>query len=272
MQDDINAASAYEQCFVPALFHEWAPRVAAAARLEPAQRVLDVACGTGVLAREAASRVGDAGLVAGLDANRGMVTVASRLEPRVQWHAGVAEALPFPDASFDAVLSQFGLMFFSDRARALQEMLRVLAPGGRLAVAVWDSVANMPAYAAEVELLQRVAGASAADALRAPFVLGDPKDLAALFADAGVANVSVGSERGTARFPSLRAMVEADLRGWLPVLGVLLSEEAIADVLAHAPGMLGGFVAADGTVQFETRAHIVTGTKSRSWRRGCTAT
>jgi len=65
---------------------------------------------------------------------------------------------------------------------------------------------------------------------------------------------------GTAKFPSLRAMVEADLRGWLPVLGILLSEEEIARVLAHAPGMLGKFVAADGTVQFETRAHIVTGT------------
>jgi hypothetical protein len=151
-------------------------------------------------------------------------------------------------------------MFFSDRTRALQEMRRVLAPGGRLAVAVWDSVVNIPAYAAEVELLQRVAGAPAADAVRAPFILGDPKGLAALFAGAGVANVGIRTEVGTARFPSLRAMVEADLRGWLPVLGVLLSEEVIARVLAHAPGMLGGFVAADGTVQFETRAHIVTGT------------
>lgn len=260
MRDEIDAASAYEQCFVPALFHEWAPRVVTAARLEPGQRVLDVACGTGVLAREAASRVGGADLVAGLDANSGMVTVASRLEPRVRWRTGIAEALPFPDASFDAVLSQFGLMFFSDRTRALQEMLRVLAPGGRLAVAVWDSVVNIPAYAAEVELLQRVAGASAADAVRAPFVLGDPKGLAALFAGAGVANIDIRTEVGTARFPSLRAMVEADLRGWLPVLGVLLSEEVIARVLAHAPGMLGKFVAADGTVQFETRAHIVTGT------------
>ena len=181
LQPEIDAANAYEQAFVPALFGQWAPRMVAAARLEPGQRVLDVACGTGVLAREAASRVEPTGLVAGLDSNRGMVTVASRLEPRVHWRTGTAESLPFPDASFDAVVSQFGLMFFGDRIRSLREMLRVLVPGGQLAVAVWDSVENIPAYAAEVALLERVAGQLAADALRAPFVLGDPKELASLF-------------------------------------------------------------------------------------------
>ncbi|HEY7518057.1 MAG TPA: methyltransferase domain-containing protein [Methylomirabilota bacterium] len=260
VQADIDAASAYEQLFVPALFRQWAPRVVAAARVQPGQRVLDVACGTGVLAREAASRVGPAGRVAGLDANRGMVTVASRLEPRVQWRTGTAEALPFPDASFDAVVSQFGLMFFSDRIRALREMLRVLRPGGRLAIAVWDDVVHIPAYAAEIALLERMAGRSAADALRAPFVLGDPKALTSLLTDAGVADVALRTEHGTAHFPNVRAMVEADLRGWLPVLGVVLSEDQITGILEQAPSTLHAFVAADGAVQFEMRAHIVTGT------------
>jgi ubiquinone/menaquinone biosynthesis C-methylase UbiE len=263
-QAEIDAANAYEQAFVPALFQEWAPRVVAATRLEPGQRVLDVACGTGVLAREAASRVGPAGLVAGLDSNRGMVTVASRLAPRVQWHTGTAEALPFPVASFDAVVSQFGLMFFGDRVRALREMLRVLAPGGRLAVAVWDSVENIPAYAAEGALLARVAGQAAADALRAPFALGDPQELASLFVNAGVANARVETEHATAHFPNVRAMVEADLRGWLPVLGVVLPEDQIAGILEQAPSMLRSFVTADGTIRFDIRAHIVTGTNGQS--------
>jgi SAM-dependent methyltransferase len=174
----IDAATAYEEFFVPALFQERAPRVVAAAQLQPGQRVLDVACGTGVLAREAAACVGAAGAVVGLDPNPGMLTVARWLAPGVEWWEGTAEALPYPDRFFDAVVSQFGLMFFTDRRQALREMLRALVPGGHLAVAVWDSLANTPAYAAEVAVIERLAGQRAADALRAPFVLGDQQELA----------------------------------------------------------------------------------------------
>jgi len=136
--------------------------------------------------------------------------------------------------------------------------------GGRLAVAVWDSVENIPAYAAEVALLARVAGQAAADALRAPFALGDPKELASLFVNAGVANARVETEHGAAHFPNVRAMVEADLRGWLPVLGVVLPEDQIARILEQAPSMLRSFVTADGTIRFDIRAHIVTGTNGHS--------
>jgi SAM-dependent methyltransferase len=257
----IEAANAYEQLFVPALFREWAPRVADAARIERGQRVLDVACGTGVLAREAASRVGPTGFVAGLDAAPGMLAVATRLAPGIEWRQGTAESLPYADGSFAAVVSQFGLMFFTDRRRALSEMLRVLAPGGHLAVAVWDSLDNTPAYAAEVALLERVAGRRAADALRAPFVLGDREELAALFAGAGVASVAITTQHGTARFPSIRSMVEADLRGWLPVMGVVLPEDQIHHLLKEAEHALGPYVTAEGRVTFDSPAHIVTGTK-----------
>jgi ubiquinone/menaquinone biosynthesis C-methylase UbiE len=90
------------------------------------------------------------GSVSVLDANPGMLAVAARLAPGVEWRQGTAESLPYSDQSFNAVVRQFGLMFFTDRRQALREMLRVLAPGGHLAVAVWDSLANTPAYAAEV--------------------------------------------------------------------------------------------------------------------------
>ena len=262
LQAQIDAAKAYEALFVSSLFGEWAPKVADAAQIRPGQRVLDVACGTGVLAREAASRTGPTGSVAALDPNIGMLSVAKELTPAVDWHQGVAESLPFPDDSFDAVVSQFGLMFFTDRAQALREMLRVLTPRGRLAVAVWDSLDNTPAYAAEVALLERVAGRQAADALRAPFVLGDRSELAALFSGAGVSSVEVTSEHGTAHFPSVRVMVEADLRGWLPVMGVFLAEEQIARMLEEAEPVLAPYVTADGMVVFDSPAHIVTGRKS----------
>jgi SAM-dependent methyltransferase len=261
LQVQIEAAVAYEEFFVPALFQEWAPRVVAAAQVQSGQRVLDVACGTGVLAREAALRVGTAGAVFGLDPNPGMLTVARRLAPTIEWREGAAEALPFPDRSFDAVMSQFGLMFFVDRRKALNEMVRVLVPGGHLAVAVWDSLANTPAYAAEVALLERMAGHRAADALQAPFVLGDKEELFKLFSSVDVAALTITNHHGKAVFPSIRSMVEADLRGWLPVMGVVLPEDQIQHILEEAERILGIYVTPEGKVKFDSPAHIVTCTR-----------
>jgi SAM-dependent methyltransferase len=259
VDEQIAGARAYETLHVPSLFKQWCPRVLDAAGVGRGDRVLDVACGTGVLARDAAVRVGPAGSVAGVDPGHGMLAVAKELAPGIAWRECAAESLPYSDGSFDAVVSQFGLMFFSDRSQALREMVRVLKPGGRLAVAVWDSLEKSEAYAEEVELLQRVAGNAAADALRAPFVLGDKADLIALFEASGVQSVSVETHAGTARFPSIRTMVEADLRGWLPVMGVVLQEEQIDSVLHEAEGALSKYVTADGKVVFNSPAHIVTG-------------
>jgi len=262
LQAQIDSAIAYQEFFVPALFQEWAPRVAAAARIQPRDRVLDVACGTGVLAREVASRNGSSASIAGVDPNPGMLAVASRLAPGIEWRRGRAESLPYSDHSFDVVVSQFGLMFFTDRQRAVREMLRVLIPGGRFAIAVWDRLDNTPAYATEVALLARIAGRRAADALRAPFVLGDRQELEALFASLGRASVAVTTHHGTGRFPSIRSMVEADIRGWLPVMGVVLTEEVIARILTEAEGALSPYLAENGKVVFDSPAHIVAGAKT----------
>jgi SAM-dependent methyltransferase len=261
LQAQIDAANAYESLFVPALFGQWAPKVADAAQVQPGQRVLDVACGTGILAREIAPRIGSAGRVVGVDPSPGMVAVAKQLAPAIEWREGVAESLPFPDQSFDAVVSQFGLMFFTDRRQALREILRVLTPGGRLAVAVWDSLDNIPAYASEVALLERTAGRQGADALRAPFVLGTRKDLATLFSEAGATSAELTTHRGTAQFPSVRTMVEADLRGWLPVMGVILSEDQIGRILQEAEQALSSYATADGRATFHLSAHLVTARK-----------
>lgn len=260
-QAQIAAAEAYEALFVPALFEQWAPRVADAAQIQPGQRALDVACGTGVLARELASRTGAAGRVVGIDASPGMVAVAQNLAPAVEWREGNAEALPFPDQSFDAVVSQFGLMFFTDRHQALREMLRVMVPGGRLAVAVWDALDSMPAYASEVSLLERSAGRPAADAVRAPFVLGSRPELAGLFEESGVTSAEITTLHGTAQFPGIRSMVEADLRGWLPMMGVNLTEDAIGRILQDAERALSIYATAGGRAVFQLSAHLVTAQK-----------
>src|SRR5690606_14251013 len=104
----------------------------------------------------------------GLDRNEGMLAVARREAPGIEWRAGRAEALPFLDGAFDAVVSQFGLMFFEDRVAALREIWRVLRPGGRMALAVWDALDNIPGYAAMVVLRRRLFGDRIANELRAP--------------------------------------------------------------------------------------------------------
>ena len=259
LQMQIEAAQGYENLLVPALFAQWTDFVLDAAQIRTGYRVLDVACGTGVLARKAAEHVGSSGFVAGVDPDPGMLAVAERLKPTIEWRQGLAESLPYPDGSFDAVVSQFGLMFFSDRHKALEEMVRVLASGARITLAVWDAIENISAYASEVELLNRLAGANAANAVRAPFVLGEKKELMAMFEDARLASIEIMTFNGTARFPSVRTMVEADLRGWLPVMGILLDEEQIQIILTEAESDLNRYVTSRGTVEFDITAHIVTG-------------
>ncbi len=272
--EQIAGARAYEALFVPSLIGPFAPIVADAAGIRPGDRVLDVACGTGVLTREAARRSGPSGRVSGLDANPGMLAVAREQaaaapasaamvpEAPIEWHQDRAESLPFADASFDVVTSQFGLMFFSDRAGAIAEMRRVLRPGGRLAVAVWTAIDAIPAFAAELALFERLAGAAAADALRGPFSLGDTAALAQLFAATArpaASRVEITTHASVARFASVRTLVEADLRGWLPIIGVHLPEPVIADTLAAADAALAPYVTRepDGAVTFPTSAHVV---------------
>ncbi len=254
-----SAAEVYEEFFVPALFREWAPRVAQAAGIREGYKVLDVACGTGVLAREAAGRAGPQGEVCGLDRNEGMLAVARRLAPAVAWRQGLAEALPYAAGRFDAVVSQFGLMFFDDRQRALAEMLRVLRPGGRLAVAVWDRLETSPGYAAMTALLERLFGEQIAAGLRAPFVLGDPAELRPLFADAGMPDIEIATEVGSARFPSIEAWVHTDVKGW--TLADLIDDAQYQVLLRAAQAELKLFARPDGTVAFASPAHIVSATK-----------
>ena len=258
MENAVEAAWAYEGLHVDALFRQWAEPVLDAAGVAAGSRVLDVACGTGIVAREACARVGPSGAVTGLDIDAGMLAVAQRLEPGVDWREGDAADLPFGADEFDAVVSQFGLMFFPDRVGAIREMLRCAKPGSRVVVAVWDSLERSAAYPISVDLLNRRAGPAAADALRAPFVLGDTDELRALFELAGASAVSITTQTGTARFPSVRSMVEADLRGWLPVMGVSLDDELIELILDEADEALGTYVTEDGEMVFDAPAHIVT--------------
>ena len=254
-----GAAEVYEDFFVPALFGAWAAPVADALGLGPGLSLLDVACGTGVLAREAARRVVPGGRVVGLDRNAGMLAVARRIDPAVDWRSGQAEALPFPDGSFDAVGCQFGLMFFEDRVKALEEMWRVVKPGGRMAVTTWAAIEASPGYAAMLGLLERLFGSEVAAGLRAPYALGDAGELRDLLSTAGIGEARLETRPGTARFASIDAWVHTDVKGW--TLADAIDDSQYAQLRAAARTELQPFVVEGGRVAFAAPAHLVTATK-----------
>lgn len=181
-----RAAESYERYFVPTIGEPVAADLVEAAGPRPGERVLDVACGTGVVTRLAAERVGAEGTVAGLDPNPGMLEVAREAAPpdaSIRWHEAPAEEIPLPDDSIDLALCGMGLQFFSDKAAALGEIRRVLVPGGRL-------VANVPGptpppLAAMAEALTDHIGPESASFVHAVFSLHDPDELRALVTGAG---------------------------------------------------------------------------------------
>ncbi|MCA9592034.1 MAG: methyltransferase domain-containing protein [Myxococcales bacterium] len=252
-----SAAEIYESFFLPALFSEWAARSVARARLEPGQSLLDVACGTGAVAREAKKRI-SACRVIGLDRNDGMLRVARSRAPDIEFREGRAESLPWDDGTFDAVTCQFGLMFFEDRARALSEMWRVLRRGGTLVIAVWASLEDTPGYAAMVALIQRLFGAEVASELRVPYCLGDRRELLRLLDGAGISAPDIETPTGIARFPSIDAWVHTDVRGW--TLADRIDDAEYAVLLKEARTELSRFAPVE-EVSFESPAHIAVARK-----------
>ena len=250
-QVNSRAAEVYEEFFVPALFSQWTDRALALCGVGPGDRVLDVGCGTGVLARAAAELVGATGRVCGVDPNDAMRTVARQVSPGVEVLAGAAEALPFDDDTFDRVLCQFALMFFTDRSAGLREMARVLRPGGALTLLTWASVETSPGYAAMVRLLQRLFGDEPAQALLAPFAIGTANLLTQIvgevFPDVGVEHLA-----GQARFPSLEAWVRTDIKGW--TLRDLIDDDQYDLLQAEAQLQLAQFAGPDGHVSFSADA------------------
>jgi ubiquinone/menaquinone biosynthesis C-methylase UbiE len=194
-----RAAEMYASFMVPAMFTPFAGWLLDAAGVAEGHAVLDVACGTGAIAREAARRAGRGGRVTGVDLGPPMLAVA-RATPAeagaapITYLEGSAEQLPVDDASFDAATCHHGLQFFGDRDRALHELRRALRPGARVAVACWGPVELQRHYLALGEALRRHLGEEAAELTWSPFACGDADVLAGLLAGAGFSDVRVARE------------------------------------------------------------------------------
>ncbi len=246
-----DAAEVYEDFFVPALFGQFAGPLLDAAGVSDGHTVLDVGCGTGIVARTAVDRVRPGGAVIGIDPNDGMLSVARRCSTNVDWRHGVAESLPLPDAHVDRTVSQFAAMFFEDPGTALNEILRVTRRGGRIAVATWAEVERSPGYAAMVLLLDEQVGTWAAEALLAPFTIGTEQALASMIGDIG-RDVSVTTTHGIARFASIDDWLHTEIRGW--TLAGAIDDDAFDELLAVARERLAEFATPDGAVAFEAPA------------------
>lgn len=262
-----NAAENYEQYFVPAIGRPLAVDLVAAAALRSGDRVLDVGCGTGVVTRLAAEQVGPGGSVAGADMTAGMLEVARSVAPspsRIQWYETSAEAMPLPDNSFDVVFCQLALQFIADKAAAVREIHRVLAPGGRTLVTV-------PTPSRFFDVFERILARhvpSAAPFVAMVFSLNDPAALERLFRNAGFKDVAVQSLSKRLRLPSPQEFL------WQYVHSTPMSG-LVGDVSQEVRAALERDVAAgwrewltDGGLTYEQPILRATARKSAAGQRG----
>jgi ubiquinone/menaquinone biosynthesis C-methylase UbiE len=214
-QLDESGAAAYERHLVPRFFDRFAADLVAGLDLQPGQHLLDVACGTGVVARHAAQQLVPDGKVTAVDRSPAMLAVGRRTVAPA--HAPIAFAradatdLPLADDTVDHVTCQQGLQFFPDRRAALAEMFRVLSPGGRLAVSTCRDLRHQRVYRSLVDVLSRRLGADAARVTASPFALGDAGELRRLVTEAGSVEPTVTTRTFQIRFDSSEHLLVAEM-------------------------------------------------------------
>ena len=244
----------HEQYLVPAIYAQWAHRVTEIAEVDFGHHVLDVACGTGTLARAVHLETGLVGKVIGLDANEKMLESAREKSPGIEWQLGDASAMPFDKNSFDRVMCQFGLMFIINRVATIKEMLRVCKPDGFVVLATWGALHHGGAYDALIELVRKHIGSHAAMKLSSPWSLGNPGVMDALLLSAGVNEYECHQRIGQASYPSMRAFIESHLR----IAGEFdtMNEKSLQELLHAADQQLHPFLTSGGQLVAQLNANI----------------
>lgn len=190
-----NSAEAYERYLVPTVTARWADHLVSLAAPHAGGRILDVGCGTGIVARTVTSLLGNRGAVTGVDLNADMLTVAraasATIQPGITYERADAAALPFADSSSDIVLCQYAMQFFADPAAALREMRRVLSPDGRLALMVGRSIEHNRVYGLLADAMERHVSRDAGLMMRSPFPDWSAETIRKLVIGAGFRDVKV---------------------------------------------------------------------------------
>lgn len=260
---DTSAAEAYEAFIVSAIFRPWAELIVDLAAPKPGDRVLDVACGTGIGARIAAERVAPDGKVTGLDIDPAMVEVARDLAAgsalACDWQVASALAMPFADDCFDLCLCLQGLQFFPDRGAGFAECRRVLRPDGRLFASLWLPIEDNKGHLALARALENQNVDSAP--VRRPFSFADAGEIRETAKEAGFRTVEVRTGERSARFRSIEGFIDSLAAGAPSARHALVQipEDRRGDFVEEVKESLEAFVTENG-LELPMRSHIVIAT------------
>lgn len=238
----------YQNIFVPAAVEEWVPRVLELAKPEPGEKVLDVACGTGVLTRAAAKAVGQKGSVIGLDLSPDMLNLARNQSdgqfPAIEWQEGNAQDLPFENQAFDIVFCELGFMFFPDRTIALKEIWRVLKPGGRLGIMVWGGLEHCPGQVAILQAWTKLVSPEQNANLDPMHSMGDPTILQSLLDMAGFKEIDVQAKTGSMRWPSAAFLA----RSYGAIGGISAEEPLRTAIIRDVESSMEAYIRPEGLI------------------------
>lgn len=260
-------AQLYQEIMVKAVYGGWARSVVDAVDPRRGDRALDLACGTGVVARVLAQRVGTLGTVVGIDIDPEMLSVAREYSPpqqgqaRIDWEQGNANQLHYEDGYFDIITCQQGLPYFSNRSQAMHELYRTLGSGGRIGMLVWRGIQESPGFYILAQVLERFGGPDLATPVRAGFSIPNKDDIRSLFMIARLRSINIDPVTGNAFFASVNDFLKSQFMGTPLMKGLsILTPEARAALYPALTEALGPFTTPNGLI-FPMGAHLISAKK-----------